>query len=56
MVEEAEVRVMGGEPRARVEPEMRYWDWPFGRKVSEPMVRGTGVVPVGEGRREVRGP
>ena len=55
-----DVSVMGGALRARVEPEMRYWDWAFGIMVSVPMVSGTAAgappAPVVEGRREVLGP
>ena len=40
MVEEPEVRVMGGPPAERVEPDMMYWELEFGVMVSVPMVRG----------------
>lgn len=43
-------------PAARVEPEMRYWDFAFGVMVCEPMMKAAGSVPVAEGRREVLGP
>lgn len=43
------------EPAARVEPEIRYWDWAFGVMVSVPMVRAA-AVSAAEGRREVLGP
>lgn len=43
------------EPAARVEPEIRYWNWAFGVMVSVPMVRAVGSVPTAEGRREVLG-
>lgn len=44
------------EPGARVEPEIRYWDWAFGTMVLEPMVRAAGSVPVAGGRAEVLAP
>ena len=54
MGEESEPRVMV-EPKARVEPEMMYWDWAFGVMVSEPIVRA-GALVVAAGRREVLEP
>lgn len=47
-----ETRVIGGALRARVEPEMRYWDCASGVMVSRPIVSG-GAPVVAEGRREV---
>lgn len=44
------------EPMARVDPEIRYWDWAFGVMVSVPMVRAAAAVSAAEGRREVLGP
>lgn len=56
VVEVPELRVMV-EPTARVEPEIRYWDWGFGMMVEVPMVRAGSVpVPMAEGKKEVRGP
>lgn len=56
MVEWSEVRVMGV-LRARVEPEIRYWECAFGVMVSVPMVRAAAAsAPVAEGRRDVLGP
>lgn len=55
VVEEPEPSVMDGPPGERVEPEMVYWNWAFGVRVSVPMVRRGGAV-VEEGSGEVRGP
>ena len=44
-----------GEPRTRVEPEIRYWECAFGVNFSVPMVR-TAAPPAAEVRREVLGP